>query len=292
MAYQSVLYQKDGLIATITLNRPEKLNAINDGLRADLEAALGEAEVDHDVSLVVIKGAGRAFCAGYDITPGGPGLSEAVGGRRGASSEAMRRSIAVDRENLLRSAERWMHMWSIPKPLIAQVHGYCLAGGNEITGCCDIIYAAEDAIFGQPQGRSLGIAITTGLWHVRIGPLRTKELLFTGDSISGKEAERIGMINRAVPAAALEKEVRSLAERIALTPVEFLAVEKAAVNRYYELMGIKTGVAAGAELDTIFHFSPPAGDFQKISQERGLKAALEWRDSKFGDARSAKKPVR
>ena len=292
MGYQNVLYTKDGKIATLTLNRPEKLNAINDGLRADLEAALAEAEFDNSVSLVIIKGAGRAFCAGYDISPSGPGLADAVGGRAGAERGAQQRSIAVDRENLIRSAERWMHMWRIPKPLIAQVHGYCLAGGNEITGCCDIIYAAEDAVFGQPQGRSLGIAITTGLWHMRMGPMHTKELLFTGDSISGKEAERIGMITRAYPAERLEQEVRTIAERMALTPVEFLSVEKAAVNRYYELMNLQLGVISGAELDAFYHFSPPAGEFQKISKERGLKAALEWRDSKFGDARAAKKPVR
>ncbi len=292
MAYKNILYDIKGNIATITLNRPEKLNAINDGLRGDLEAALGEAEVDNDVSVVIIKGAGRAFCAGYDISPGGPGLNQAIGGGRASKSEATGRSVAVDRESLIRSAERWMHMWRVPKPLIAQVHGYCLAGGNEITGCCDITYAAEDAVFGQPQGRSLGIAITTGLWHMRIGPMHTKELLFTGDSISGREAERIGMINRAFPGDRLDQEVRTIAERIALTPVEFLSVEKAAVNRYYELMGLQNGVIAGAELDVIFHFSPPAGEFQKISKERGLKAALEWRDSKFGDARASKKPVR
>lgn len=292
MAYENILYDIKGNIATITLNRPEKLNAINDGLRGDLEDALGEAEVDHDVSVVIIKGAGRAFCAGYDISPGGPGLNKAIGGGRASRSEATGRSVAVDRESLIRSAERWMHMWRVPKPLIAQVHGYCLAGGNEITGCCDVIYAAEDAVFGQPQGRSLGIAITTGLWHMRIGPLHTKELLFTGDSISGREAERIGMINRAFPGDRLDQEVRTVAERIALTPVEFLSVEKAAVNRYYELMGLQNGVIAGAELDVVFHFSPPAGEFSKISKERGLKAALEWRDSKFGDARASKKPVR
>jgi enoyl-CoA hydratase len=278
VAYENVIYEKRDKIARIILNRPEKLNAISDALRSDLEAACAEVESDRDVSVLIIKGAGRAFCAGYDIGPAGDALNA-----------ELTHTVSTDRERLLRSGERWLSLWSMPKPTIAQVHGYCLAGGNEIAGICDLVIAAEDAIFGQPNGRRLGIAPTLGLWPLLIGMRRTKELLFTGDSITGKAAAQIGMINKAVPADELEEETESLAARIALTPLDYLAVEKAATNRYFELMGIRTAVAAGAEYDTLYHATPTAKEFFNLVQEQGLKAALDWRDSPFGDYRGVAK---
>ena len=278
MAYEDIIYEKKDKIARITLNRPEKLNAISNALRSELETACAEVENDREVSVLIIKGAGRAFCAGYDI-----GVSGDV------VRTQMHKTVSTDRERLMRSGERWLTLWSMPKPTIAQVHGYCLAGGNEIAGMCDLVIAAEDAIFGQPQGRRLGLAVTLGLWPLLIGMRKTKELLFTGDSISGKEAEQIGLINKAVPADKLEEEVESLAARIVLTPLDYLAMEKAATNRYFELMGIRTAVASGAEYDTLYHATPPAQEFFKLVQEEGLKAALEWRDSPFGDYRGAPK---
>jgi enoyl-CoA hydratase len=278
VAYGNVIYEKRDKIARIILNRPEKLNAISDALRSDLEAACAEVESDRDVSVLIIKGAGRAFCAGYDIGPAGDALNA-----------ELTHTVSTDRERLLRSGERWLSLWSMPKPTIAQVHGYCLAGGNEIAGICDLVIAAEDAIFGQPNGRRLGIAPTLGLWPLLIGMRRTKELLFTGDSITGKAAAQIGMINKAVPADELEEETESLAARIALTPLDYLAVEKAATNRYFELMGIRTAVAAGAEYDTLYHATPAAKEFFNLVQEQGLKAALDWRDSPFGDYRGVAK---
>ena len=270
MDYEYVLYQAAGHVAAITLNRPEKLNAISDGLRADLEAALREAESDRDVRVIVIKGAGRAFCSGYDLTPGGP-----------EDSRRSSRTLSTDRADLVRSAQRWMWMWSLPKPIIAQVHGYCLAGGNEIAGMCDIVYTAEDAVFGQPQGRALGIAITMGLWPIMMPLGKAKELLYTGDPISGKEAVELGLAARALPADRLDAEVRRLAERIAQTPVEYLGIIKGAANRYYELMNVKAAVEQGAELDAIYHAMPGYEEFARIAREQGLRAALEWRDQPF-----------
>ena len=188
MDYETVFTEIEGPVAYITLNRPEKLNAISQQLRADLEAALADLDEGDDVRVVVLKAAGRAFCAGYDLAPrpGGGGT---------------RRSIAQDRDGLRKSVERWLAMWNFRKPIIAQVHGYCLAGGGELAGMCDLIFCAEDAQFGHPAGRALGIPPTLGLWPVKIGMLKSKELLFTGDTIDGKEAERIGMVNRALPRA-------------------------------------------------------------------------------------------
>jgi enoyl-CoA hydratase len=273
MDYETVFTEIDGPVAYITLNRPEKLNAISQQLRADLEAALADLDEGDDVRVVVLKAAGRAFCAGYDLAPrpGGGGT---------------RRSIAQDRDGLRKSVERWLAMWNFRKPIIAQVHGYCLAGGGELAGMCDLIFCAEDARFGHPAGRALGIPPTLGLWPVKIGMLKSKELLFTGDTIDGKEAERIGMVNRALPAAELDGFVRGFAQRVAQVPLDALTVHKHVVNRWFEIMGLRTGAAEGAEFDAIYHETPAAAEFSRIAREQGLKAALEWRDTKFGDGRA------
>ncbi len=272
MQYETVFYDVEGPVAYLTLNRPEKLNAISPQLRDDLEAALRALDDGDEVRVVVLKAAGRAFCAGYDLTP-----------RPGAGG---RRSIARDRDGLRKSIERWLWMWNYRKPIIAQVHGYCLAGGGELAGMCDLIFCADDARFGHPAGRALGIPPTLGLWPVKIGMLKSKELLFTGDTIDGKEAERIGMVNRALPAAELDGFVRRFAERVAQVPLDALTVHKHVVNRWFEVMGLRTGAAEGAEFDAIYHETPAAAEFARIARERGLKAALEWRDTPFGDGRA------
>jgi enoyl-CoA hydratase len=272
--YETILCDVEGPIAYLTLHRPEKLNAINEQLRIDLEAALRDLDQGDDVRVVVLKAAGRAFCAGYDLTP-------RPGGGGG------RASIAQDRDRLRKSIERWLWMWNYRKPIIAQVHGYCLAGGGELAGMCDLIFCAEDARFGHPAGRALGIPPTLGLWPVKIGMLKSKELLFTGDTIDGREAERIGMVNKALPPAELDGFVRDFARRVAQVPLDALTVHKHVVNRWFEIMGLRTGAAEGAEFDAIYHETPAAAQFSQIAREQGLKAALEWRDNPFGDGRGA-----
>ena len=278
MAYENILLERDGKIARLTLNRPAKLNALSQGLQADLDAAFREIDEDDSVSVLIVRGAGRAFCAGYDLTPPPAG-----------AEPQRRRSISQDRWRLRQLINRWYNLWTLRKPVIAQVHGYCLAGGNELVGACDLVVAAEDAQFGHPAGRALGIPPTLGLWPLHIGMRKTKELLFTGDSITGKEAERIGMVNKAVPVDQLEAEVASLAQRIAMIPLPYLTVHKHSTNRYFEIMGLKAAIESGADFDAIYHAEEGYGDFARIAQEKGLKAALEWRDSPFADYRGAKK---
>lgn len=273
MNYETVLVEVEGPVAYLILNRPEKLNAISPQLRDDLEGALRDLDEGDDVRVVVLKAAGRAFCAGYDLTP------------RPGSSYSGRRSIAQDRDGLRKSIDRWLWMWNYRKPIIAQVHGYCLAGGGELAGMCDLIFCAEDAQFGHPAGRALGIPPTLGLWPAKIGMLKSKELLFTGDTIDGREAARIGMVNRALPRGELEGFVRDFAERVARVPLDALTVHKHVVNRWFEIMGLRTGAAEGAEFDAIYHETPSFAQFQQIAREQGLKAALEWRDNPFGDGR-------
>lgn len=296
--YQNILVDvAPSGVATISLNRPEKLNAISPELRDDLEAALKELNPGDDVRVIRLKAEGRGFCAGYDLTPGRrrvAGHGNGATSEDGAPSEEPRAwqlgesRIAMDREGLRESVDRWMWMWSYRKPIVAQVHGYCLAGGGELAGACDIIFAAEDARFGHPASRALGIPPTLGLWPAKIGMLKTKELLFTGDMIDGTEAARIGMVNHAVPFEELDDRTLAFCERIARLPLDALSVHKHVTNRWFEIAGLRTAAAEGAEYDAIYHETPSFREFGRIAQERGLKEALAWRDEPFGDGHGAR----
>ena len=180
-------------------------------------------------------------------------------------------------------------MWSYRKPIVAQVHGWCLAGGGEMIGACDIVFAAQDARFGHPAGRAIGIPPTLGMWPIKIGLLKTKELLFSGDTIDGVEAERLGMINRALPLDELDEQAMAYCQRIAQVPLDGLSVHKHSANRWFEIMGLRTAAAEGAEFDAIWHEAPSIAEFSNKARQEGLKAALEWRDDPFGDGRSAQR---
>jgi enoyl-CoA hydratase/carnithine racemase len=172
-------------------------------------------------------------------------------------------------------------MWSLTKPTIAQVHGYCLAGATELVGHCDIVFAGEDAQFGHPAGRSLGILPTLSMWPVLMGPRKTKEYLFTGDMMGAKEALEWHLINRVLPREKLEEETLNYARRVAMVPADLLMLHKAAVNRYLDVIGIRAAEQSSADLDCIAHQTETVKNWMKASRERGLKAALAERDRPF-----------
>ncbi|MSQ28136.1 MAG: crotonase/enoyl-CoA hydratase family protein [Dehalococcoidia bacterium] len=270
MAYQHLLYEVKGPVATLTMNRPEKLNAMNLTLQREIVAAMHEAEDDPSVRVILLRGSGRAFSSGYDVAPSDP-------------SEAQHRrtdNIREDIQRLRGVGARWAEIWNLSKPVIAVVHGYCLAGGTDLAQHCDLIIAAEDATFGFPAVRAMG-SPPTHMWVYNLGPQWAKYLLLTGDSIDGRTAERLGLVFKAVPAADLDREARELAGRIAKTPWELLAANKGIVNRALELMGRGLLQQLAAETDAIAHRAPVAHEFNCIADERGLKAALEWRDGPF-----------
>jgi enoyl-CoA hydratase len=282
--YENVLVDvEDSGVATITLNRPEKLNAISEGLRRDLEAALRELRPGDAVRVVRLRANGRAFCAGYDLTPGQRRNTDAEAPRGTRAWELGESRVALDREGLRESVDRWLWMWSYRKPIVAQVQGYCLAGGGEMIGACDLVFAAENATFGHPAARALGIPPTLGMWPAKIGMLKTKELLFSGDTITAAEAERIGMINRVYANDRLDEETLAFCRRIAKVPLDALSVHKHVTNRWFEIAGLRTAAAEGAEFDAIYHETPSFREFGRIASERGLKSALAWRDEPFGD---------
>jgi len=276
MAYQAILYQKADKIARITLNRPEKLNAISRQLQEEVGQAISEANQDSGVRVIILKGAGRAFCAGYDITP------------RPLGPEPPAYNPVNDYLDRKATADVWMTIWRGPKPVVAQVHGWCLAGGTDLVLCCDIILAAEDAQFAYPMARIWGTPITN-MWPYLVGLQWAKRLMLTGDHIDGKTAERIGLIYKAVPAEELETEVESLAARMSNIPLGLLASNKLLINSAYEAMGLETTQFIGSMLDGIVRHTPEGMDWWKMAREQGLKAALDWRDAPFGDYRAAKK---
>ena len=271
MAYENILYEASDRIARVTLNRPEKLNALSHALLDEYAAALVEAERDPEVRVVIVRGAGRAFSAGYDVGGGGGGDYARI---------RTETPFLADRFNLQHSTDTLTTAWKLLKPVIAQVHGYCVAGGNDVAGQCDIIIAAENATFGHPQIRRLGLT-WMHMFPYKCGPQWSKILMFTGDSISGKEAEQIGVVARAVPEDKLEEEVEKLAARIALVDPTLLAMNKMAVNRVFEEMGMQTAFNAAISLDTIAHTAEAMQEFNRISREQGLKAALEANEGPF-----------
>lgn len=273
MAEKLIQVERRESVAKITLNRPDKLNALTETMMQDLERSLGELADSPDISVIVLRGAGRAFCTGYDITP--------IAGD--ARSRTRREGdITEDRERLRRVVDRWLGIWDLRVPVIAQVHGQCLAGGSELALMCDLVVMADDAQIGHPAVRAIGVP-PTNIYPYAFGLRLAKELVLTGDTLSGAEAAALGVANYAVPPEDLDDFVDSLAQRIAQTPKELLGLNKVAVNRAYEVMGIRTGVLLGVDYDAIGHFTKAAREFWELAEAEGLRAALQRRDTPFNE---------
>ena len=246
----------------LTLNRPAKLNAISAELRDALTTAIAAAADDERVRVIAIAGAGRAFCSGYDLAEAAPPTAWAW------------------RDVLARDVAATLAIWSCPKPVIAQVHGYALAGGLELAMACDLIVAADDAQLGEPEIR-FGSAPVTLLMPFVLGQKKTRELLLTGDLIDAVEAERIGLVNRVVPAADLAAAVDALAEKLARVPPDVMAPTKLMLNRAMDAAGFAAAVELGLDLQSFVNMSETAREFDAIVRADGLKAALAWRDRRY-----------
>ena len=273
MAKEPLLVEDDaGPVRRLTLNRPEVLNALSGALVEELSASLGRAATDQRARVVILRGAGRAFCAGYDL-------------KEEAEHQAERGplDVAAWREELAQDVERMLEIFDHPKPVIAQVHGYCLAGGCDLMMMCDLAVAADDAVFGEPEIR-FGSGVVTMVMPWLIGARRAKELLLTGeDRIDAAEALRIGLVNRVVPRERLEEETLALARKIAVMDPVALSLTKRSINRSLEVAGFREGLAANVDLDAIIESAevPERKEFNRIREEQGLKAAIRWRDERF-----------
>jgi len=269
--------------AYITLNRPEKRNALSQGLLKELNDALMEADDLVNVHCAVLQGAGKDFCAGYDLTPGGgyaPAQSFDEKDYRG------RASFDDDAWGLLVRGATRMRFFDMFKPVIAKVHGNCLAGGTDIALMCDIVIASNDAKIGFPATRSIG-SPANHMWLYHCGPQWAKRLLFTGDSIRGRDAAKIGLVQKAVSKEKLDAEVDLLAGRIGNVSPDLLACHKRIVNEGLELMGARTLQRIAGENDARAHLSKAFTGFFDVVQEGGLKEALRRRDAPFGDGEAS-----
>ena len=263
-------------ILTITLDRPERLNALSRTLLDDLKAELERAAADPDVSVVVIKSTGHVFCAGYDLNeedwittqyparfPNGVDLEQ-------------------DKHDIMALLDYWLDLWRFPKPMICQVEGACLSGAGELLAVSDLVVASKQAVFGHPAARDLGIPPTVFFWPLTIGMRKTKELLYTARNMSADEAEKRGLVNRVVEAEDLDEETRKLAAEIARTPAEHLMILKRATNNFYDNMNLERSTRQASDLDAEFHQSPVFLSFFKWVREKGMKAALAERKRMFG----------
>jgi enoyl-CoA hydratase len=269
----TVLYEASNAVATVTLNRPERLNAITPELVDDFDAALARALADGEVRVVRLRGAGRAFCAGYDIGWGSESMREAEAGGPW--------DPIADYQTMRRFVDTYMALWRSPKPVIAQVHGYCVAGGTDFALCSDLIVCAEDCRIGYPPARVWG-SPTTAMWMYRLGLERSKRLLLTGDAIDGARAVQWGLASEAVAPAELEEAGLALARRVALLPHNQAAMMKLLVNQAFEQMGLHTTQLIGTLLDGAARHTPEGTAFT----ERGLadvRRAVAERDAPFGD---------
>lgn len=269
--YSQLRVEHDGPLTWIVFNRPERLNALSSIMLRELEGALSDLERRRATRVIIIRGEGRAFCSGYDIDSDG----EEIG-------EAAERNLVTDRHRLERNVETFMAIWKHPKPVIAAVHGYCIAGGAQLATLCDLTVIAEDTKIGVPS-IPIGGGYISPMWVPLVGPKRAKQLSFqAGTHIDGKTAAEWGWANYAVPAEELIDNVTELALSIALTPADVLSVKKAAVNRAADLMSWSTIMPLGAETDALLHGAESIRYIQERIMEHGMKETIRrFKDGEF-----------
>jgi enoyl-CoA hydratase len=279
MSYETLLYETAGALATITLNRPERLNTIVPPMPDELEAVVHRAIADPEVKVIVLRGAGRAFCAGFDFSGGFHHWDEAI--TTDGAWDPGKDFIAATSQGL-GAVPKFMSLWRSPKPVIAQVHGWCVGGGSDLALCADLVVASEDARIGTSYSRMWGCYLT-GMWLYRLGLTKAKEFALTGKPLSGTEALDAGLINAAVPFESLQAEVRERAEQLATIPLSQLAAMKLIVNQVYENMGLASTQLLGPVLDGLMRNTPEARSFIELAQSEGVREVIERRDAPFAD---------
>jgi enoyl-CoA hydratase len=277
--YQTLLYESGEAIATITLNRPDRLNTIVPPMPDELEAAVRRAIAEEEVRVIILRGAGRAFCAGFDFGGGFHHWDEHL--TTDGEWDPGKDFIAATSQ-ALGAVPKFMSLWRSPKPVIAQVHGWCVGGGSDLALCADLVLASEDARIGTPYSRMWGCYLT-GMWLYRLGLTRAKEFALTGKPLSGSEAAEAGLINAAVPFARLESEARERAAQLAAIPLSQLAAMKLIVNQAYENMGLASTQLLGPVLDGLMRNTPQAREFIELAEREGVGSVVARRDGPFGD---------
>jgi enoyl-CoA hydratase len=271
MDFTTLTYETEDRIATITLDRPDRLNAINDEMPGEIRQAVEAANQDDDVHVIVLTGEGRAFCSGYD-------LQEYAERPDSPYTQEMPWDPMIDFELMFRNTQDFMSLWRSYKPTIAKIRGYAVAGGSDIALCCDLIVMADDAKIGYPPTRVWGCP-TTAMWVYRLGAERAKRMLLTGDLITGAEAREIGLVIDSVPEDELDARVQELADRIKGVPRNQLMMQKLMVNQAYDNMGLANTQMIATLFDGITRHSPEGIWFKQRAEEAGFPQAVRERDS-------------
>ena len=260
-------------VARLLLNRPQRLNAINQDMPGEIRAAVDWANANDEVHVIVVEGAGKGFCGGYDLADFAEQHRE-----HPCQQEKLPWDPMLDYAQMKRFTDDFMSLWRSAKPTVAKVHGAAVAGGSDIALCCDLLVMADDARIGYMPTRVWGCP-TTAMWTFRLGPARAKQLMFTGDVLDGRTAAEWGLANLAVPPAELESRTMQLAVRIAGVPRGQLAMHKMVVNQVTLAMGLEQTQMLATVFDGITRHNPEGLWFRRHAQEAGFKAAVEWRDS-------------
>jgi len=292
MSYSTLQYSVDGRIATITLDRPERMNAINLAMPGEIAAAVDRANRDDAVHVIVLTGAGEGFCGGYDLKEFAEAAGEQPGSQLGAAGQGDARpwDPMADFYGMYEFTQQSMSLWRSYKPTIARVHGPAVAGGSDIALCCDLVVMAEEAVIGYPPARVWGCP-TTAMWVYRLGAERAKRMLLTGDLVDGREAARLGLVLEAVPRARLDARVAELAERIAAVPKNQLMMQKLMVNQAYDAMGLANTQRFATLFDGITRHSPEGVWFKRRAEEVGFKQAVRERDGGAAIAAESSRPL-
>lgn len=277
--YETLVYSTEATLATITLNRPDRLNAIVPPMPDEVEDAVARATRDADVKVIVLRGAGRAFCAGYDFADGFRHWGESIS-TDGEWDPGKDLTAATAPQ--LAPTQKFMSIWRTSKAVIAQVHGWCVGGGSDFALCADLVVASEDAVIGTPYSRVWGTYLS-GMWVYRLGLARAKYHALTGRPLSGREAADVELINAAVPFERLEQTVAALASELATIPASQLAAMKLIVNQAYDNMGLASTQTLGPVVDGLMRNTPHGRRFVERAERAGVRAAVEERDRRFGD---------
>lgn len=287
-SYETILYATDGPVATITLNRPERLNTIVPPMPDEVEQAVAVATADEAVKVIVLRGAGRAFCAGYDFSSGFHRWDA------GITTDGVwdpGKDFALATAPQASPTQKLFSIWRCPKPVIAQVHGWCVGGGSDFALGADLVVASEDAVIGTPYSRLWG-SYLSAMWIYRLGLARAKYHALTGRPLSGRQAADVELINEAVPFERLEDRVAKLAGELSEIPASQLAAMKLVVNHAYENMGLHSSQVLGPILDGLMRNTPDALEFIELAEREGVRAAIEKRDGPFGDYSQAPEELR
>ena len=270
MTFTTVKLERQGRVARLTLNRPERLNAIDETMPGEIRRAIELANADDAVHVIVLQGAGRAFCAGYDLKEFAEGATALV---QDMPWDPMR-----DYRGMKANTDDFFSIWRSYKPVICKVHGYAVAGGSDIALCADIVIMAEDARIGYMPARVWGCP-TTAMWVYRLGAEKAKRMLLTGDTVDGRTAEKMGLVYQAVPRKELDRTVDALARRMAGVPKNQLMMQKLMINQAYENMGLASTQMMATLFDGITRHSPEGVWFKQYAEKHGFHAAVKWRDS-------------